>query len=578
VTPEQWDKINELFQAASRLPPDQRDAYLVEVCPDQPIRHEVRSLLAHASGDDFLNIDPERLVGKTLCHYRITGYIGHGSMGHVYKAQDTKLDRLIALKLLPPDLKNDSKGIARLEREAKSASALNHPNIVIVHAIDRDETVNADFIVMEFVSGRTLSGILRSGEGVPSQQACGYAIQIADGLAAAHRKNILHGDLKPSNIMINDEDLVKLLDFGLARARYRELGDPTKSELVGTTAYMAPERIGLPLFDPRSEVFSFGIILYQMLSGKHPFGILDAEAMAKAIHREIPKPLSTQVPIWLTEIVDHCLEKNPAQRFQTMQEVLAALKRDERYGGSSSTTRRNTPDVDEVRESISRISYRNVAQSCHALDELTSLVGRDLSVDAWDAAVTGLRDVILTLDNDRSGVSGSVRKVRTKVMDVLKRFTFGHLGVLFVGGGLEELDLFRMDLSATQFEGTSFRQCFLAETSFRESRLANSSLAGAWIRNVDFTAADLSGVDFTDTDWFNTIGLTESQLAVAQRETLMVCPADIAAMHRYLDDRYGFPFNSWAGIVQEQITSSWDEYLRPGGLRDVVAQWRGRSS
>jgi serine/threonine protein kinase len=576
VTPEQWNRINELFHATSQLPPSQRDAYLIEVCPDEFIRQEVRSLLANATADDFLKLGP-RYLGKRLAHYQVVDYIGEGSMGQVYKAHDPRLDRFVALKFLPPELKTDARGPQRLLREAKNASALNHPNIVIIHDIAHDDNLDVDFIVMEFITGQTLAALIRAGR-IPVPETLRYAGQIAEALVATHAWGILHGDLKPANIMINDRDLVKLLDFGLARWRERELaGDPARSEFFGTPAYMAPERIGLPLMDPRSEIFSFGAILYEMLSGVHPFrsGDRDRDEVAAAIHNDVPPPLFGDIPAWLSGVVSRCLEKRVSQRFQSMQEVLSALK--EQGGPESSaspTPARQDASVDKVRLIGAQITFDNVAKSLSALHEFTNLFDQGLSLKGREAAILSLREVILTLESYPTGVPGTVRKVRRAAMDVLKQATSGGLAPLFAEGELEELDLYAMNLNGCHLDGTSFVRCFLAESTFRGSRLAESSFASAFIRNVDFTDADVTRVDFTDADWFNAIGLTEPQLAAANPGTLRACPPDIAALHRYLDDHYGYRFSSWSTDVQTQLKRAWNEYLKPSGLRDVVERWR----
>ncbi|MBZ5634901.1 MAG: protein kinase [Acidobacteriia bacterium] len=577
MTPERWDRISEFFAAASELPPEQRDAYLVHVCPDEAIRGEVRSLLANIPPESFLNPDPV-FTGKMLRQYKVIEEIGRGSMGRVYKAHDTKLDRTVALKLLPPRLENDVRGPHRLLREAKSASALNHPNIVTVHEIARDEVEGIDFIVMEYISGETLGRAIPI-DGLPIDRALDYAIQIADALATAHGKDIVHGDLKPANIMVTEQGRVKLLDFGLARARTREIGNPAESELFGTTAYMAPERLGTPLTDPRSEVFSFGVILYQMFSGEHPFGTGSREEVAAAIHHEIPKPLRSTVPVWLADIVQRCLEKRAIDRFQTMQDVLSALKQEGKGRDPMGSLAPTSPilvssEVDSVRALAAQITYSNVARSRQALSELADLVGRNASQDVRDAVISALRDIILTLDLDGNVVAGTVRKVRKLTLDTLKVATAGDLGACFKDGELEELDLFMMDFAGTQLVGTNFKGCFLAGADFRGSNLAGACFEIAKIRNVDFTEADLLDANFTDADWFNALGLTEHQMTLVRRDSLPACPADEQAMHRYLSDHYVLPYGSWPSRQQEQLKAAWHEYLRPAGLRDVVAKWR----
>ena len=287
------------------------------------IRQHVTALLAQPGR--FLGIDPT-VTGRTLRQYRILEQIGHGTMGQVYKAHDMSLNRLVALKLVPSDVRSNPSFRNRLIREAKSASQLNHPNIVVIHEVAYDETKDLDFIVMEYISGKTLGGATPS-EGLPVGEALDYALQIASALALAHESGLLHGDLKPGNVMITEQGRVKLLDFGLARALSAGLDDPRKSDLFGTIAFMAPERQGIRLTDPRSEVFSFGLILHQMLSGEHPFGTGTPDEISAAIKNKNHRPLPSRVPEWLSGIAHRCLEKKPEDRFQSMEEILSRLRR-----------------------------------------------------------------------------------------------------------------------------------------------------------------------------------------------------------------------------------------------------------
>jgi serine/threonine protein kinase len=544
------------------------------VCPDDAVRHEVETLLAHQGSIMGM---PSSVGGKVLkSRYQILALIGHGGMGLVYKSLDIRLGRPVAVKVLSPWIISDPRARKRFLREGKLASALNHPNIVTVLDIDRDGEV--DFIVMEYVVGRTLAS-LTLAEGLPIEAARWYGIQIAEALAAAHAASILHGDIKPPNIMVNDQDRVKLLDFGLARALAPEQGDVAKSDLFGTTAYMAPERQGARLTDPRSEIFSFGLILHQILSGEHPFGTGTPDEISAAIRTEQQKPLPPKVPDWFVDIVRQCLEKSAEDRFQSMQDVLIALQQSDK-GDDFSAPPTAPPfirsEVEKVRVIAGRITYSNVAESRQALTELGDFLVRAISQQAREAAVSALTEVILTLDLDRSGVPGTVRRVRKHTLEVLKSGTAGDLGSCFKDSALEDLDLFGMDFAGAHLAGTSFERCFLAEASFRGSNLAGASFAGAFVRNVDFGEADLSTADFTDIDWFNALGLNESQLACVRMDTLRACPLDIEAMHDLLEVRYGFPFKSWPDQVQEQLKATWTEYLRPGGLRDIVAGWRSR--
>jgi serine/threonine protein kinase len=572
VTPQQWEQISELFAEASRLPPDQREAYLTQACSDELIRQHVTALLAQPRR--FLGIDPT-VTGRTLRQYRILEQIGHGSMGQVYKAHDMSLDRLVALKLVPSDVRSNPRFRDRLIREAKSASRLDHPNIVVIHEIAYDEKEDLDFIVMEYIPGKTLVDVIPPA-GLPTGQALDYALQIASALALAHESRLLHGDLKPANIMITELGRVKLLDFGLARTLTAEISDPTKSDLFGTIAFMAPERQGVSLTDPRSEIFSFGLILHQMLSGEHPFGTGTPDEISAAIKSGSERPLPARIPEWLSKIVHRCLEKDPADRFQSVYEVLSALS----SGGlpqampisdSSALPRGELKKVHAIAE---RITFSNVTASRHALRELAELAAHNASRPLRDAVSSALRDILLTLDLDGSVVPGTVRKVRKLTLDALQASTSGDLAAWFKDGELEELEFFMMDFSGAQLAGTRFKGCFLAGSDFRGSNLAGACFEGANIRNVDFAESNLPDADFTDADWFNALNLTERQLAGVRRDTMRTCPADEQAMHRYLADHYVLPFGSWPSRHQEQLQATWKEYLRPGGLRDLVAGWR----
>jgi predicted Ser/Thr protein kinase len=258
-------------------------------------------------------------------------------MGIVYKAKDTVLDRIVAYKVLPDALKENPQALKNFLREAKSAAQLNHPNIVTVYEIDRDG--ERDFIAMEFVEGETLSSAI--AKGVPLESALRYAMQIADALAAAHAAGIVHRDLKPGNVIVKSDGQVKVLDFGLAKrvaggvvdSRVPTLtGEPLSAlgTVAGTLAYMSPEQAeGRPL-DARSDVFSFGVVLYEMLTGRRPFaGDSDAE-LVSAILRDTPLParsLRPELPEELDRILARALEKDVDRRYQRISDVNADLSR-----------------------------------------------------------------------------------------------------------------------------------------------------------------------------------------------------------------------------------------------------------
>jgi eukaryotic-like serine/threonine-protein kinase len=273
------------------------------------------------------------MIGKTLGHYQITEKLGEGGMGVVYKARDTHLDRFAALKVLPPEKVSDPERKRRFIQEAKAASALNHPSIITIYDIDQADGV--DFIAMECVAGKTLDELIPR-KGMRLSLALKYAVQIADALARAHGVGIIHRDLKPSNVMVNEHGLVKVLDFGLAKLT--EVAGPEaetvsartgEGTILGTTAYMSPEQAEGKHVDTRSDIFSFGSMLYEMLTGQRAFqGDTRASTIA-SILREDPKPISQvseRLPRDAEKIVRRCLRKDPERRFQTMADLRVALE------------------------------------------------------------------------------------------------------------------------------------------------------------------------------------------------------------------------------------------------------------
>ena len=270
------------------------------------------------------------MIGETISHYTILEKLGEGGMGVVYKAEDTKLRRIVALKFLPPELTKDSEAKERLEREAQAAAALNHPNIITIFEIGEFE--NQAYIAMEYVEGNTLDHVVSNGL-LPFDQTTEFAIAIADALSLAHRKGIIHRDMKPGNIMITSEGLtqrsgqVKLLDFGLAKFKDKSKLTVTGMQL-GTLAYMSPEQARGKRVDHRSDIFSFGAIFYEMLAGSPPFiGEYEAAVLYSLVNED-PLPLSQQragVPKNLERIVSKALAKDPDERYQNMGELLSDL-------------------------------------------------------------------------------------------------------------------------------------------------------------------------------------------------------------------------------------------------------------
>jgi serine/threonine protein kinase/tetratricopeptide (TPR) repeat protein len=264
--------------------------------------------------------------------YEILALLGVGGMGEVYQARDTRLNRVVALKFLPPDKVADPDRRRRFMHEAQATSALNHPNIVTVH--DIGESDDTAFIVMEFVRGRTLDELI-GGRGLPVSDAIRYAAEIADALAAAHAAQIIHRDLKPANVMVTEDGRVKVLDFGLAKlveeSRWGTDTAPMQTDagaIIGTAAYMSPEQAEGRVLDARSDIFSFGLVLYEMLSGRRAFDRKTWVSTITAILRDEPPALATikpDTPEWLELSVARCLRKDPVHRFQSMAEVKRAL-------------------------------------------------------------------------------------------------------------------------------------------------------------------------------------------------------------------------------------------------------------
>ena len=284
------------------------------------------------------------MVGRTLAHYEIVGTLGAGGMGVVYKAKDTHLDRFVAIKVLPPDAVADNERTRRFVQEAKAASALKHPNIVTIHDIARADEV--DFTVMEYVEGQTLDGMIPRG-GMKLRDVIRVARQAADALAKAHAAGIVHRDLKPSNIMVTRDGLVKILDFGLAklgvaqaeRGETTMIGDSVKTGrgvVVGTPAYMSPEQAEGKPVDGRSDIFSFGSVLYEMATGSSAFrGDSTASTLAAVLTATPPPPsqAAPHLPRELERIIVRCLRKDPDRRFQVMSDLVVELDEVEAESG-----------------------------------------------------------------------------------------------------------------------------------------------------------------------------------------------------------------------------------------------------
>ncbi len=336
MKPEQFQKIKELFQAALEQEPEQRAAFLDQACQgDDSLRQELNSLLAsHQQEDGFLETallaaEPRKLkTGQRVGPYEVEREIGQGGMGVVYLAQDDRLDRRVALKALAPALVIQPKQIERLRLEARAAASLSHPAIATVYALE--ELEGNLYIASEYVEGETLRAQLEEGP-LPPAAVLDVAVEIAAGLAAAHAQGVVHRDLKPENIVRSQQGRLKILDFGLALVAETEPGQERLTEpgtLLGTPAYMSPEQLQDQPVDFRCDLFAFGVLLYELSSGDHPFeGTTTVSTIAKILESE-PRPLTRlrQEAPQLEQIILECLQKNPEDRPSSTQALLERLE------------------------------------------------------------------------------------------------------------------------------------------------------------------------------------------------------------------------------------------------------------
>ncbi|MGB5659786.1 MAG: protein kinase [Thermoanaerobaculia bacterium] len=276
------------------------------------------------------------MIGKTLSHFKITAKLGAGGMGEVYRAEDTKLKREVALKVLPAELAGSQERLERFQREAETLAALDHPNIVTIHSVEQAEGVH--FLTMQLVEGKPLSELIPEN-GLPIEQIFAIAKPLTEALAAAHEKGVIHRDLKPGNIMVTDDGRVKVLDFGLAKtgqltgeeAHTQMATAPLTEEgrITGTLAYMSPEQLGGKDLGGGSDIFSLGVVLYEMATGKRPFGGDTPISTITAILQETPSSatsLRDALPPPLDSVLARCLEKDPQQRFRNAEELGMALR------------------------------------------------------------------------------------------------------------------------------------------------------------------------------------------------------------------------------------------------------------
>src|SRR5438876_1726765 len=347
-----WQQVQQLFDAALQHSPEKRQEFLEQACgSNQELRREVESLLAaHDESGSFmaepavvgmaevLHQATSRLQpGDMLGTYKVLALVGRGGMGEVYRARDARLKRDVAIKVLPRAFAADRERLRRFEHEARSAAALNHPNIISVH--DMGTADGSPYIVSELLEGQNLREVLRQGA-VPARKALDYAVQAARGLAAAHDVGIVHRDLKPENLFITKDGQLKILDFGLAKLTRSDQLAPDSSSgdarpqteagrVFGTVGSMSPEQVRGQGADHRSDIFSFGSILYELFSGKRAFsGDSPADTMSAILHEDPPELTRAPPPVHpaVDHTIRHCLEKNPLERFQSAHDLAFHLQ------------------------------------------------------------------------------------------------------------------------------------------------------------------------------------------------------------------------------------------------------------
>lgn len=362
MTDDRWQKLNAIFEAALELEPARRDDYLKEQCAgDETLLAELESLLAsHNEARDFmetpavgevadgvLGLHKKLKKDQVIKQYKIISEIGKGGQGTVYKALDTNLDRTVALKTLPPEFSVDETNRKRFQREAKLASSLDHPNICTVH--DLIEIDGAHFIVMQFVDGKNIRQLV-SGKPLELKSALKIAIQVCDALATAHSEGIIHRDIKAHNIIVTGNGNVKVLDFGLAKTTGENSGDDTELTVrgspYGTPTYAAPEQSRGEKVDTRADIFSTGVLLYEMLTGTWAFQGKTAVDVRHAVLHDEPKPVAERrgeaIPEKLQAVLDKALAKKVNERFRNISEMrddLIDVLRELPAGDTSETAR-----------------------------------------------------------------------------------------------------------------------------------------------------------------------------------------------------------------------------------------------
>ncbi|HEV8422150.1 MAG TPA: serine/threonine-protein kinase, partial [Chthoniobacterales bacterium] len=429
MTPERWQKVKEIFHAALDKPAAERTGFVAQTCDgDDELRREVESLLASAEKDGSFIDSPayetaatlitsqpaELKKGITVGAYEIVSFISRGGMGEVYLAHDRRLGRKVALKILPSSFTKNQERLRRFEQEARAASALNHPNIITIYEILKSESTHV--IATEYVEGETLRQRL-SRAAIGLADALTISIQVADALSAAHRAGIVHRDIKPENIMLRPDGYVKVLDFGLAKLAQQPDDVPAEEAvtkqvrtgsgvIIGTAGYMSPEQARGKTVDARSDIFSFGAVIYEMVTHRKPFdGETPSDVLASILKTD-PPPVSqllSDAPPELTNIIARALQKNPDDRYQLIGDLLSdlkSLKQDLEFQarlvqstGSGTSSARATTGV----ATSAAVPAAQTAEDAGAVTMISQALSVELKRHRFRFALTGLVALVIVV-------------------------------------------------------------------------------------------------------------------------------------------------------------------------------------
>ena len=507
MTPERWRHVDRLFHSALERVPEERAGFLTEACgDDDSVLGEIEALIAaHEQSGEFLDAPAyeiasgklasdaaELAVGEALGHYKILGTLGAGGMGEVYLAQDSRLGRKVALKLLSATITGDAERVRRFEQEARAASALNHPNILTIHEIGTENGLQ--FIATEFIDGETVRQRLRQRQ-MKITEALYIAVEVAEALAAAHAQGIVHRDIKPENIMLRKDGHVKVLDFGLAKLTDNLknsfdgqevstlIASPrtTPGLIMGTVAYMSPEQARGLVVDARTDIWSLGVVLYEMVAGRAPFeGTTSSDLIASVLKTE-PPPLAQHIEATgLEQIVTKALRKEIEERYQTATELRDDLQ-----------SLKQKLEFDSQREHSARPDSRSRAAVTKS--------GREVAVDTdnelWTR--TGMHRTPFPTTSVEYLVNQITRHKRTVIV-ALATFVVAFAGVAaawykFFSGrqtttGMSAKIFRQTDLTKLSTNGNATVAAISPDGKYVAYALAEAGKQSLWVRQVEIAS------------------------------------------------------------------------------------------